>query len=57
MSVVELLWQVIIIVNILVKQILYEYFKLQFAYIGKQYKVLKSIDYCLNYLMLNNCTV
>lgn len=36
---------VIIIVNILVKQILYEYFKLQFAYIGRQYKMLKSKDY------------
>lgn len=45
MSVVELLWQVIIFVNILVKHILYEYFELQFAYIGKQYKMLKSIGY------------
>lgn len=35
----------VIIVNILVKQILYEYFKLQLAYIGRQYKMLKSKDY------------
>lgn len=48
MSVFELLWQVIIIVNILVKQILYEYFELKFAYINKQYKMLKSIGYFLN---------